>query len=170
MSYPPFNAVCNTLVLPRVVRHQSFNLYQQCLSKRLTQGRRLELIIGACIIISSRLLDYPVNLKQLCSACDCSKNNLFRNVKFVNRFFKVKARVSPLAYVSRYCYELGFAEADKTKALSKLEKVNKLLVNKSSSTKAAVSVYLTGRTSYRKLSRVSGLSKNHLNNCVKKVL
>ncbi|MBD3311991.1 hypothetical protein GF352_00860 [archaeon] len=169
MSYPVFNSVANELSLPRSVRYCSFNLYQECLGMRLSQGRRLELIVGACVILCSKLLDYPINLKRLCSACDCSKSDLFRNLRFINKFLKLKALISPEAYVSRYCYELGLSEDDKTLALKKLKRVNEVLINKSSSTRAAVSVYLAGRASYRKLSRVSGLSKTHLNNCVKKV-
>lgn len=169
MSYPIFNSVANELSLPRSVRYCSFNFYQRCLRMRLSQGRRLELIIGACIILCSKLSDYPFKLKRLCRACSCSKSDLFRNLRFINKFLKLKARVSPEAYVSRYCYELGLSEADKTLALDNLEMVNKVLFNKPGSTRAAVSVYLTGRASYRKLSRVTGLSKTHLNNCVKKV-
>lgn len=165
-----FNSICNELGLPLIVRARALSLFKQCRDKALTRGRKSELMIAACIYLSCSELGYPYKLKDLCAACEESSSGLLRGVNFIKRFLEVNSSLQPDSYVSRYCYELGLSEADKTQALSNIDAVAKLLVNKSIQSVAAVCVYLTGSTSIRKLSFVSGLSNSHLHNCTRLVV
>jgi len=160
------NKVGNGLALPEYVREGALKLYKQCIARSLTRGRKRIALMSACIYVSCQGFNYPVGLNKLCKASQVSKSELVRSKKFIKRFIKLsEGVVEPGAYVSRYCYELGLGEGDVTDSLIYLKKLK--LVNKSSQALAVTSIYFTGKSSIRKLARVSGLSKSYVWECIK---
>ena len=83
------NKIGNELDLPELVRINALKLYKHCIAKKLTQGRKRELIVSACLLISSQGHNYPLDVKSLCKACDCTRHELFKTKRFIKRFIKV---------------------------------------------------------------------------------
>ncbi len=155
-----FNKIANLMDLPEIVRNESINIYEYCKKKKLTRGRKKSIFIAACILIASKEVGYPINIKKLANVAETKIKDIIRNEKFIKRFLNYKIRIAPENYLFKYANDLNLTEHEKSKALKILEKIKNL--NKRPESLAAISIYLAGLSSLRKIAKISGLSKNHI--------
>ncbi len=160
------NAVANNLDIPYQVRKEALKIHKKAFFKKLTRGRKTEALIGACLYIASKETDYPLSIKNLSNACSTSVKEIARNERFINRFVKTRKQITTASFISKFCHTLKLDETTLTQAIRNSKKIKGNMRN---DVKAAVSIYLTGTVSIRKLSSVTGISRGHLGKKTKEI-
>ena len=163
------NEVSNSLDLPEHVGRDALGVYRQLLGKRLTSGRKRDILIGACVYLSCKEHDYPLNLKILCEVCECSKKELIRNKKFIKKFVETNEQlISTESYVRNYSNQLSLKPLEVTKAIRLAKSISKES-NSNNNVIATTATYLAARdkVSFRELSGISGLSTSIIHKSVK---
>ena len=159
-----FNSIINELDLPKQVSKNSLNIYRLLIAKRLTRGRNRNELISACVYTASQAVNYPIELNKICKSSDSDKKSVIRQQKFIKKFIELKNNITPEQYLTKYAYDLGLAEATKTKALKDASKIT----NTRPEITAAVCIYLNSDKSIREIAKVTGLSKNAISANIKK--
>ncbi|MFA5406860.1 MAG: hypothetical protein WC307_05905 [Candidatus Nanoarchaeia archaeon] len=159
------NTTVNELGLPTRVRREALNIYSNCSELRLTQGRKTNNLVGACLLIGAELNNYPINNQSLCESLDTSMKELIRNKQFIKRLNNIKSMNDPSAYVTRYCHELGLNEKEISKALINIKRIDD--GSRTPQAIAVISVYSAYKITANDLARISGLSNNHVRRLIK---
>ncbi len=167
-SLSTLNSIINELDLPKQVSKNSLSIYKLLIAKKLTRGRNRSEILGASIYIVSQAVNYPVDIKKLCQASDCTKKGLIRQQKFIKKFIDIKNNLTPEQYINKFTYLLGLNEAVKTKALKEVSNIKEQLINSTPEIIASVSIYLNSDKSIREIARVTGVSKNAISSNARK--
>lgn len=94
-------------------------VYRKAQEKRLTRGRSISSILGACIYISCRELDAPITLRDIITICGIKRKDLTRNYRLLLIELDIKVPLIDTAKcIAKIANKADLGEKTKRQALS----------------------------------------------------
>lgn len=103
--------------LPEASEDQAISIYRRAAQAGLIQGRSARAFAAACVLASSRSMNVPRGLKEICRIADVNPRKVRRAISLLSSTFHLKwAPPDPWAFLPRLASKLGLSWAVERKA------------------------------------------------------
>nr|MDO8086337.1 transcription initiation factor IIB [Candidatus Sigynarchaeum springense]MDO8119043.1 transcription initiation factor IIB [Candidatus Sigynarchaeota archaeon] len=133
------------LSIPRGVKEASAMMYRKAIERKLSRGRSIEAMVGACIYAACRSRKIPRTLDEIAQFSRVSPKDLGRCYRIILRELGIKIPLaSPVDFITRFGAELHVSGVVQRRAIDVLEKarVAGITVGKDPTGLAAAALYI----------------------------
>lgn len=116
--------------IPASVKEKAALVYRKALEKGLVRGRSISAIAAAALYAACRFSGTPRTLKEVADSSLARKKDVARCYRLLLRELEMKMPISePVNYVSKIASKVGITEKTQRRAMSLLQKADKLKID-----------------------------------------